>query len=396
MKGLLWVLVLSALAVALSLAMHGRDGYALFVLPPWRAEISLNLLAVLVIVVFAVGYFVVRLLGHTLRLPSHVRAFRERRRDEKGRTAALGAIRALFEGQFAKAEKLASGASDLGAAPGLVSLLAARAAQKLREFGRRDQWLERAKEGDGEWRLARLMTAAEFLLEERRFAEARAVLRELHASGPRHVAALLMSLRAEQGMANWDEVLRIANLLEKRDAMPPEALDSVRIGARIAILSSKGSDREDLVRLWEEMPRSERVRPKIAAVAARAFIDLGDCRRAHRIIEDALERSWDGALALLYGECTGEDALERLEQAERWLSKRPGEAELLLTLGRLCVQRELWGKAQSYLEASLATRPTHAAHVALARFFERSGRADEANRHFRASADLESAQGTAG
>ena len=70
------------------------------------------------------------------------------------------------------------------------------------------------------------------------------------------------------------------------------------------------------------------------------------------------------------------------------MRERPGEAELLLTLGRLCVQRELWGKAQSYLEASLATRPTQAAHVALARLFERLGRQDEAGRHFRASADL--------
>jgi HemY protein len=52
------------------------------------------------------------------------------------------------------------------------------------------------------------------------------------------------------------------------------------------------------------------------------------------------------------------------------------------------VQRELWGKAQSYLEASLATRPTQAAHVALAQLFERIGRTEEAGRHFRASADL--------
>src|SRR5205807_1941576 len=229
MKGLLWLLVLSALAVALSLAMRSHGAYALFVVHPWRAE----------------------------RLPSHVRAFRERRRDEKGRAAALGAIQALFEGQFVRAEKLASGAAGLGATPGLASLLAARAAQRLRQFGRRDQWLERAKEGDGEWRLARLMTAAELLLEERRFLEARAVLRELNAGRPRHVAALLLSLRVGQGMANWDEVLRLADLLEKRDAMPPEALDSVRVNARVAILSRKDVDRESLARHWEDTPRSE-------------------------------------------------------------------------------------------------------------------------------------------
>jgi HemY protein len=388
MRGLLWLFVLAALAVALSLAMRGHGGYALFVLHPWRAEVSLNFLAVFLLIVFALGYFLMRVVWHTLRLPSHVRAFRQRRRAETGHAATLGAIQALFEGRFVRAEKLASKAIDLGAAPGFAGLLGARAAQRLREFGRRDRWLEQARQGGGEWRVAQLMTKAELLLEERRFDEARTVLRELHESGPRHVAALFLMLRAEQGMDNWDEVLRIANALEKHAAMPPEALDSVRVNARIALLTRKPFDQEGLARQWDDTPRADRVRPRVAATAARAFVQLGDCRRAHRIIEDALDRTWDGALALLYGECRDEDALERLERAEKWLRERPGEAELLLTLGRLCVQRGLWGKAQSYLEASLATQPTQAAHIELARLFERLGRTEDASRHFRTSADL--------
>jgi HemY protein len=388
MKGLLWLFVLAALAVALSLALRGSGGYALFVIHPWRAEMSLTFLAVLLVVGFALAYFLVRAVWHTLRLPSHVRAYRRRRRAEAGHAATLGAIQALFEGRFVRAEKLASKAIDMGAAPGLAGLLGARAAQRLRDFGRRDQWLERSKQDDGEWRVAQLMTEAELLLDERRFDEARAVLQKLHASGPRHVAALFLMLRAEQGMSNWDEVLRIANALEKHDAMPPEALDSVRANAHIALLTLKARDREGLVRQWENTPRSERLKPRIAATAARAFMQIGECRRAHRVIEEALERTWDGTLALLYGECVDRDALDRLERAENWLKDRPGEAELLLTLGRLCVQRELWGKAQSYLEASLATRPTQAAHIALAKLHEQLGRPAEAGRHFRASADL--------
>jgi HemY protein len=388
MRALLRLFVLAALAVALSLALRGNGGYALFVLPPWRAEVSLNFLGLLLIVGFALAYFLVRAVWHTLRLPSHVRAFRRRRRAEAGHEATLGAIQALFEGRFVRAEKLASKAIDLGATPGLAGLLAARAAQRLRDFGRRDQWLERSTQGDGEWRVAQAMTKAELLLDERRFDEARSVLRELHASGPRHVAALLLTLRAEQGMSNWEEVLRTANALEKHDALPPEAIDSVRTTAHVALLTRRPLDRDSLVRQWEGTPRADRVRPKIAATAARAFMHLGDCRRAHRVIEDALERGWDAALALLYGECVDKDARARLERAEKWLEERPGEAELLLTLGRLCVQSELWGKAQSYLEASLATQPMQAAHVALAKLHERLGRPEEAGRHFRAGADL--------
>jgi len=388
MKALLWVLAVSVIAVALSLALQGSSGYALFVLHPWRAELSLNLLAVLLTLAFVAAYFLIRLVSHALRLPSHVRAFRKRRKDEKGRNALLGAIRALFEGHFERAEKLASGARELGAAPALASLLGARAAQRRRDFGRRDQWLERAKGDEESWRLARLMTEAESLLEERRFDEARNILRELHGEAPRHAGVLHLLLRAGQGLADWDEVLRIAKLLEKKDVMPAEALERLRVNARISILSRKTLSPEVLAQCWEEVPRSERSGIAIATAAARAFLRTGDCRKAHRIIEDALEREWDGALVLLYGECIDEDALQRLERAEKWLGEHPGDADLLLTLGQLCAQRQLWGKAQSYLEASLASRPSQAVHVALARLFERIGRAEEANRHYRESADL--------
>ena len=56
----------------------------------------------------------------------------------------------------------------------------------------------------------------------------------------------------------------------------------------------------------------------------------------------------------------------RIERAESWLKQHPGDAALLLTLGRLCADRALWGKAQSYLDASLAIEPTYSAHLAAA------------------------------
>ena len=242
MKTLAWLLGVVALAVALSLAVRGNGGYALFVLPPWRAEISLNLLVILAVTGFAIAYLLASLLLHTLRLPSRVRAFRERRRDETGRATLLRALQALFEGRFLRAEKLASEAGRLRSVPALAGLIAARAAQRLREFSRRDDWLAQAEREDGDWRAARLMTTAELLLEERRFDEARVALRDLMQSGPRHAATLLLTLRAEQGLSNWDEVIRLARLLEKHDAMPPEALEGVRVNARLSRIEHLARD----------------------------------------------------------------------------------------------------------------------------------------------------------
>ncbi len=394
MKVLFWILGAFALAVGLSLALRAADGYALLVLPPYRIEVSLALLVVLLVVGFVVAYFSTRLVLHTLRLPGHVRAFRERRRSDNAEAALLATLQAWFEGRFSRAEKMAAKAWDLGASPVAVSLVAARAAQRVRDIDRRDLWLSRAetasqaKESDAKWRQATLATRGELLIDERKFDEARTVLHGLHATGPTHIATLLLLLRAEQALANWEEVIRIARLLEKRSGLPVSVLDGIVTGARIALLERKAHDPQSLSAYWRQIPDQESRQPKLAAVAARAFMQLGDCRRAHRIVEEALGVTWAAELVLIYGECIDEDSLTRIERAERWLNERPRDWPLLLTLGRLCVQRELWGKAQSYLEASLSMQPTRAAHVVLAQLFDRIGRVPDANRHYRAAADV--------
>jgi HemY protein len=387
MRALVWLLAALAVAVALAVALRGGAGYVLIVLHPWRVEISLALFAILLVFGFAALYFALRIASKALNLPSHVREFRQRRRERLGRHALLGAIQALFEGRFLRAEKLATQARERDHLPALAGLLAARAAQRLRQFERRDEWLDRVRQDEGEWRSARLMTEAELLIEERRFEPARALLQELHASGPRHIASLTLLLRVEQSLGNWDEVLRLARLLEKRDAMPAAVLDSIRVNAHVALLSRDLDD--DLNRLkeqWRRVPQTDRRESKVALAAARAFMRLGDARSTREAIEAALEAQWDADLVLLYSECPEDECRARIEKAERWLTMRPEDAELLLVLGRLCARCGLWGKAESYLEASLALQASRDAHIALAELHERLERPADAAGHYRAAA----------
>jgi len=141
MKGLLWLLAAFALAAGLSVAMRQTEGYVLFVLSPYEVEVSLVLFLLCVVVGLAVTYVLVRLVAHTLNLPAHVRAFRARQREKRGRAALLGALRSLFEGRFGRAEKLAAEGAELEGAGAAGSLIAARAAQRMRDFARRDSWL---------------------------------------------------------------------------------------------------------------------------------------------------------------------------------------------------------------------------------------------------------------
>ncbi len=380
----MWVLAVFALAVGLSLAAHLNDGYAILVFPPYRAELSLNFAILLALAGFTLGYLLLRLVAHTLRLPMHVRDFHLRRRDLKGRAALLAGLQALFEGRYARAEKSAGEAYRLGQAPSLSALIAARAAGELREIERRDQWLARSESHDGDTRQARLAVQASLLLDDRRYDDALDVLGELSRSGPKRIATQRMLMKAHQRLGHWDEVRRLATAMGKRGVLAEVAATQLRSTAQIEALRQQAGDASGLAACWQHT--EDRLDARVARTAAQLFIALGDCRRAHEIAAAALDAEWSEDLIELYGECLGADALAQIERAEKWLKARPRDRALLLTLGRLCLAQELWGKAQSYLEASLSEEASRSAHVALAQLFDRIGKPEDASRHYRASA----------
>ena len=387
MRGLVWFLVVAALAVSLGLAARMNEGYVLIVVPPYRIELSLALFVILFVASFALVYSVLRLLVHTVRLPAYVDQFRRRQREARGHTAMQDAWQSYLEGRFGQAQKRAERAFDLGESPGLAALIAARSAHFLRDPSRRDEWLARASEGAAATRTARLATQAELLLDDRRFEDARGVLTELHQSGPTHVSSLRMMMRAQQGLQNWDEVLRLARQLEKRGAVSAEFARQVTVTATIENLRKKALDADQLRQFWKSIVPDDRREARVAHTAASLFMRLGDCRTAHGILREALDHEWSERLVRQYSECFDADSLARIEHAERWLTIHPRDAALHLTLGRLCVQRELWGKAQIHLETSIAEQPTRAAHVELARLLDRLGRVEQAHNHYRAASD---------
>ena len=56
-----------------------------------------------------------------------------------------------------------------------------------------------------------------------------------------------------------------------------------------------------------------------------------------------------------------------MQHAEAWLDAHSSDAELLLTLGRLSLRNELWGKAREYFERSLRQSNGQEAFAELAR-----------------------------
>jgi HemY protein len=385
MRLLIWVVGLFALAVALTVAARYNTGFVLLVLAGYRIELSLNLAAVLLLLAFLLFYAILRSLLLALEMPRRAREYRSAQERQRARKALEESLRAFFEGRFGRAERGAAQAAAVGEWPAISLAVAARCAHELRNFAGRDAYLEQMEGGGTQDGYLREITRAELLLEERRYHDA---LRALGRLSDRHTGALKLELRAHQLAKNWDQVLALLPQLERRKVMEPAVLEQLRRYALTENLKRKALDARTLREYWDRLSASDRADNRVAAAAAQCFIALGGCAEAHRIIEESLAQSWDAALLPLYVECLPRDARRHLERAEEWLKQHPGDPVLLLALGLLCMQQSLWGKARSYLEASLAVEPGHTAYVKLGELLERMGKADEASQVYRRGLDL--------
>jgi HemY protein len=389
MKFLIWLLVLFASAVAVTVSAHNA-GYVQIVYPPYRVELSLTLLVAILLMLFVIGYFVVKLSVATLRLPHRVRTFREKRAHNKGRAAMMDAMTAFFEGRYANAEQAAVRAMELGEKSVLNPIIAARAAHELHEYDKRDIYLGEAQgKSVGEMTM-RLMAKAEFLLDEKRPQSALLSLHEMSDSGiHKHVGALKLELKAQQQARNWEAVLDVVTQLEKRDAIEANIAGQLRQQAWLERMNRPDQDIAGLRSAWKAIPNEFKRRTKIATVAAQAFSRLGDTASALQILTESLNAMWEGELVILYGELHEGNGVAQIEQAERWLQVHNTDAGLLLTLGKLCMYQSLWGKAQSYLEASCSLRPSREALTALAQLAEKQDKKDEAFKYYHRAMELE-------
>lgn len=390
MRFFLWLLALFATAIGLAVLARYNPGNVVLFYPPYRADLSLNLFLLLSALLFFFLFGLLNALRAAQRMPQRVAQYRRDRREREGNNALRDALRAFFEGRFGHSEKAAMRAAEAENNAGLAALIGARAAHRMGQSDRRDAWLARAA-NDSSLKTARLMTAIELLVDEHRPEAALEAVKELNASGTRHIHALRLALKANQRAKNWSEVLRLVRALDKTNAIHPALSLRLRELAYEDLLSNRSNDPEVLRRIWGEIPAIDRVRPVVAGYAAGAFNARGLHEEATALIEKALAAEWDERLVRSYRDgaaAQGSPALlAQIEHCEQWSARHPTDAELALTLGALCLKQKLWGKAQRHLEQALAdasdSRTVREAHLLLASLFDALGQQEEAATHYR-------------
>ena len=388
MRWLFWSLLILGLAIGVSLLAGENTGYVLIKTPTYRIETSLNFLIILISLSFICLHLALRLFNYTRHLPATVRAYKESLRKKAGHQALLQSLHALVEGRYELAEKTASKALSLGEDAGLTALIGARAAHKLGRKARRDHFLSEAEHLAPKAAVARLLTQSEMLLDDQQYQLALTVLQRLAAIEPNHQQALSMELKVQTRLKNWERVLTILKLLEKNDVIETLKIKEIRLQAHLALIKRYAQDASSLNNYWKKLSEEDQFNERLVLTAVPLLIEAGAHDEASKILEMNLTKHWSSALVRLLGKSVTTDPSKQLQQAEYWLMNHPHDADLLETLGKLCVCLQLWGKAESYYEASLSVEPSATRHLALAKLLEQKGQLTAANQHYRASTNF--------
>lgn len=392
MRVLLWVVTLFGIAVGIVTLVQAQQGIVQFVFPSMRVELAFSLF-LLLLLLFGVAFgTLARLVRAALSLPRRVSAHRQAVAERRARGELDTALRAYFENRWGRAERHAARAIDSPETGALAQIVAARAAQAQRQYGRAEAYLDRTTSATGEERWMAELARAEILVQRKRAAEALPVLQRLRKRAPSHSGALRLEMQAQLNAGQWREVLRLAEQAARQGAIDPANLARYRETATIGALEEAGDDADVVETIWRDTPSDLRTRPTLGMAAARALTRAGRRDNALACLDAVLEAQWSSEAAALHLEIAGEaEGAKALQRGESWLAAHPSDGSLLHALGQLCLRRGLWGKARNYLEAAVAVEASVRAHLGLAELLERLGDNAAAVPHLRAAARLAAA-----
>jgi HemY protein len=354
-------------------------GYVLISFVGYNIEMSVPVLVLALILLYAC----VRVALRVWRAPRQLgRAIAGQQARRAGTRLARGLIH-MTEGDFRRGERLLTDGVT-GSESKLVNyLMAARAAEAQGSPERRDEWLNLARESEPKAWAAVLLTQAELQLEAGEPRAAMATLARIEERKPDHAACL--ALLAETCLAVGDRQ-KLALLLPRlaRSKLEPDQLAPRLAKGLEAMLHEPGFDLAALKEVWSPLPLGLRRRPALIRSRALLLDHLGRGEEAIKALNAALKRGWDQDLVTTFGEVRAADPLKQLQRAESWLKQHSEDAALLMTAARLCMANELWGKARSYLESSIAIRPEPASYALYGELLRQLGEDDAAARAYQA------------
>ena len=375
MRGLIWIIVLFAVAVAIAMGASLCNGKVYVVVEQTMLRINLHAFILGLLALVIVLYLLVRLIAGILHVPGRMQRFGVARQGRQAAAALNNAGLAFFEGKFQKAEQEAAKVlanKEAGDNRTLALMLGAHAADQMDDTALRDRYLKDIETLPAKKQLSRYLLLAEAALGRRDYPAAENNLNAAAQINPSLTRLVRLQLRYAFDHGNALEVLDKTAKLQKAGAINDYEAGQYQSWAYrrlLALVRDGGGLKACLKRIPDEQKAGE-----LCAVIAEKYVHLGLYSQAVKWVAHYYPHTRQAELLEPFVQSVRylDDKAQRkaIDLADGWLQAQPNDAQLLMFLGELAYSKQLWGKAQGYLEASLAISPSVQARLALAKVFD--------------------------
>ncbi|MBW7851833.1 MAG: heme biosynthesis protein HemY [Rhodospirillales bacterium] len=375
MLRLLIYLVTLAILIAAAVWLADRPGAVAVDWLGWRIETSVPVLLIGLFLVVVLFSAVIRFWRLVVGLPGRLAERRREKRRRQGYLALTDGLAAVAAGDAGRARKNARRADGLLNDPPLTLLLSAQAAQLSGDAdAAKNHFARLVERPETEFLgLRGLLTQA---LRAGDQAAALDYARRAHAVNPDAgwLTATLFDLQARAGL--WGEAAQTLRDAAKRHVFPPE--DAARKRAIVAYeragQAQAAGDRREALRQARQAHEADPAFPAAAVRLAELLMAEGKERKAATALAD----TWRVAphpdvMAAHLGLSPADDALRRLQRAEKLAAANPDHPESHLAVGEQALRAKLWGQARAHLTAAAEARPTARVYRLLAEVEEAEG-----------------------
>ncbi|MDU7589830.1 MAG: heme biosynthesis HemY N-terminal domain-containing protein, partial [Acidovorax sp.] len=294
MRAALWFLALFGVAVAVALFAGNNQGTVTLFWPPYRIDLSLNMVLMLLFGGFTLLYAALRALAALLELPMQARRWRLLQKERAMHGALLDALSQMLGGRFLRARKSAESAiaqeraleDAKEALPHgrrlrtLAHMVAAESSHALQDRATREAHLQQALNNipdraaaiEQELREGAQLRAARWSLDERDATTALERLSVLPAGTARRTLALRAKLKASRLSHQTEQALETARLLGKHHAFSSAAAQSIVRGLATELIQG-AHDTAQLQQVWMGLEPVERAMPELAIEAAQRLAE---------------------------------------------------------------------------------------------------------------------------
>ncbi|MED5529299.1 MAG: heme biosynthesis HemY N-terminal domain-containing protein [Pseudomonadota bacterium] len=374
-------------------------GYLLVAFGSYTFETSLFTLIVALSVLYLLFRFATTILRwiNPNRLVYIGKAISEKRK-KRERSITIEGVLYLIRGNWRSSYNLLTKSISAKDATVINYLAAAYAAYNLDNRNSWEHWLDKAEQEYPTVGSTVNSLRAQLLFKSGQLEQCVAVLERLKKSSLNDAMLLQLLKEAYLQLKDWNKLKELLPALEKKKVIDDE--ESARINLLIfkedlyVCYSGLGQEADEhkvlghLTLLWKKASARCKENEQIVKLYSELLLKLNEKSAAAKVIEKAITQNWNDSLVLFYGEQDFSTSPQQLLIAEKWLKERPANAYLLLSLGRICMRNELWGKAKEYYEASIKVAPCAEACGELSRLLKYLGELEASETYMKVYGDL--------